>query len=154
MPESKDAVQIMTIHKSKGLEFPVVIFSCDVDIYKQIKPKSWLGNLPSSYDGFEELLVDYSKKLRIVSERGLSIYTQQREALELDNFNLLYVALTRAEEQLHIITEKKISSKGDENVHFYSGIFIHFLKQQNRWKDDKSEYSYGKENRVCKKDKE
>jgi len=153
-PKSANAVQIMTIHKSKGLEFPVVIFSCDVDIYKQIKPKSWLGNLPSSYDGFEELLVDYSKKLRIVSERGLSIYTQQREALELDNFNLLYVALTRAEEQLHIITEKKISSKGDENVHFYSGIFIHFLKQQNRWKEDKSEYFYGKENRVCKKNNE
>ena len=40
-PESASAVQVMTIHKSKGLEFPVVIFPCDVDIYKQIKPKSW-----------------------------------------------------------------------------------------------------------------
>jgi ATP-dependent exoDNAse (exonuclease V) beta subunit len=142
----------MTIHKSKGLEFPVVIFSCDVDIYRQIKPKSWLNNLPSSYDGFTELLVDYSKKLSMVSERGLMIYTQQREALELDNFNLLYVALTRAVEQLHIITERKISAKGDENVHFYSGIFIHYLKQLNLWEESLSEYSFGKDKRVSEKD--
>lgn len=151
-PKSTNAVQIMTIHKSKGLEFPVVIFSCDVDIYRQIKPKSWLNNLPSSYDGFTELLVDYSKKLSMVSERGLMIYTQQREALELDNFNLLYVALTRAVEQLHIITERKISAKGDENVHFYSGIFIHYLKQLNLWEESLSEYSFGKDKRVSEKD--
>ena len=151
-PKSTNAVQIMTIHKSKGLEFPVVIFSCDVDIYKQIKPKSWLNSLPSSYDGFTELLVDYSKKLSMVSERGLMIYNQQREALELDNFNLLYVALTRAVEQLHIITERKISSKGDENVHFYSGVFIHYLKQLNLWEDSLSEYSFGKDKRVSEKE--
>jgi ATP-dependent exoDNAse (exonuclease V) beta subunit len=150
-PKSANAIQIMTIHKSKGLEFPVVIFPCDVDVYRQIKPKSWLDTLPSTYEGFGELLVDYNKKLRIVSERGLTVYTQQREALELDNFNLLYVALTRAEEQLHIITEKKITSKGDENVHFYSGIFIHYLKQQNLWKETILEYSFGEDTRVCKK---
>jgi ATP-dependent exoDNAse (exonuclease V) beta subunit len=110
-PESANAVQIMTIHKSKGLEFPVVIFPCDVDIYRQIKPKVWLNDLPESYDGFQELLVDYNKSLGHINERGLEIYNQQREELELDNFNLLYVSLTRAVEQLHIITEKKLSSK-------------------------------------------
>ena len=102
-PESASAVQIMTIHKSKGLEFPVVIFPSDVDVYRQLKPKSWLDELPEMYDGFKELLVDYSKNLSIVSERGLAIYNQQREALELDNFNLLYVTLTRAVEQLSLI---------------------------------------------------
>ncbi|KGL58983.1 UvrD-helicase domain-containing protein [Polaribacter sp. Hel1_85] len=153
-PESASAVQIMTIHKSKGLEFPVVIFPCDVDIYRQIKPKSWLNELPESYDGFNELLVDYSKSLSIVSDRGKQIYNQQREELELDNFNLLYVALTRSVEQLHVITEYKISSKGDENINFYSGIFINYLKQQNLWNDAVLEYSFGDENRVSKKEKE
>jgi ATP-dependent exoDNAse (exonuclease V) beta subunit len=94
--ESASAVQVMTIHKSKGLEFPVVIFPCDVDIYKQIKPKSWLNELPEFYSGFSELLVDYNKTLSIVSKRGREIYDHQREQLELDNFNLLYVTLTRA----------------------------------------------------------
>nr|WP_284041367.1 3'-5' exonuclease [Polaribacter sp. Z014] len=153
-PESAGAVQIMTIHKSKGLEFPVVIFPCDVDIYRQIKPKSWLNELPESYEGFGELLVDYSKSLSIVSTRGLDIYNQQREELELDNFNLLYVTLTRAVEQLHIITDKKISSKGEENTNFYSGIFINYLKQQNQWNDEVLEYSFGDKGRVSKREKE
>ena len=149
-PESANAVQVMTIHKSKGLEFPVVIFPCDVDVYRQIKPKSWLNELPESYEGFNELLVDYSKSLSIVSERGLEIYNQQREELELDNFNLLYVALTRSVEQLVVITEKKISSKGEENTNFYSGVFINYLKQINLWSDSVLEYVFGDENRVSK----
>jgi ATP-dependent exoDNAse (exonuclease V) beta subunit len=151
-PESSNAVQIMTIHKSKGLEFPVVIFPCDVDIYRQIKPKSWLNELPASYNGFDELLVDYSKSLAFVSERGLDVYNQQREELELDNFNLLYVTLTRAVEQLHIITEKKISSKGEGNTNFYSGIFINYLKQLTLWNDTVLDYSFGDAHRVSKKE--
>ena len=151
--ESASAVQVMTIHKSKGLEFPVVIFPCDVDIYKQIKPKSWLNELPESYSGFSELLVDYNKTLSIVSKRGREIYDHQREQLELDNFNLLYVTLTRAVEQLHIITEKKLS-KGNENTNFYSGIFINYLKQQDRWDDDVLEYSFGDKKRVSKNETE
>ena len=151
-PESANAVQVMTIHKSKGLEFPVVIFPCDVEIYRQIKPKSWLNELPETYNGFNELLVDFSKSLELVSSRGLEIYNQQREELELDNFNLLYVALTRAVEQLHIITEHKISSKGEENTNFYSGVFINYLKEQNLWKDDVFDYCFGAENRIGKKE--
>ena len=111
-------------------------FPCDVDVYRQINPKVWLDELPESYDNFKELLVDFSKSLSEVNSRGLEIYNQQREELELDNFNLLYVALTRAVEQLHVITEKRISVKGEENTNFYSGVFINYLIQNNRWNED------------------
>jgi ATP-dependent exoDNAse (exonuclease V) beta subunit len=153
-PESANAVQIMTIHKSKGLEFPVVIFPCDVDVYRQINPKVWLDELPENYDNFKELLVDFSKSLSEVNSRGLEIYNQQREELELDNFNLLYVALTRAVEQLYIITEKKISAKGEENTNFYSGVFINYLIKNNRWDEDVLEYSFGNEMRVSERKQE
>ena len=146
--EANNAVQIMTIHKSKGLEFPVVIFPCDVDIYNQINPKVWLNELPENYTGFKELLLPYNKELSHVNKRGLKIYNQQREELELDNFNLLYVALTRAVEQLHVITDKKLSTKGEENTNFYSGVFINFLKQKNLWKDDVLAYSFGDKKRA------
>ncbi|TXD54192.1 MULTISPECIES: UvrD-helicase domain-containing protein [unclassified Polaribacter] len=151
-PESANAVQIMTIHKSKGLEFPVVIFPCDVDIYRQINPKVWINELPDNYDNFKELLLPYNKELSHVNNTGLEIYNEQREELELDNFNLLYVSLTRAVEQLHIITEKKLSSKGEENTNFYSGVFINYLKQLNLWDDDLLTYSFGNENRASKKE--
>ena len=147
-PESENAVQVMTIHKSKGLEFPVVIFPCDVDIYRQINPKVWLGDLPENFGDFKELLLPFNKDLSHVNAKGLEIYNQQREELELDNFNLLYVALTRAVEQLYIITEKKISSKGIENTNFYSGVFINYLIQQNLWKEDVLNYTFGSKNRV------
>jgi ATP-dependent exoDNAse (exonuclease V) beta subunit len=148
--ENANAVQVMTIHKSKGLEFPVVIFPCDVDIYRQINPKIWFDDLPKDYL-FKELLIDYKKDLSLINERGLEIYNQQREELELDNFNLLYVSLTRAVEQLHVITEKKISAKGVENVHHYSGIFINYLKEQNLWQEELLDYSFGNIKRIQKK---
>lgn len=149
-PGSSNAVQIMTIHKSKGLEFPVVIFPCDVNIYKQINPKVWLNELPENYDNFEELLIPYNKEISYVNDTGLEIYNQQREELELDNFNLLYVSLTRAVEQLYVITEMKISAKGEENTNFYSGVFINYLIQNKLWKEDVLEYYFGDEIRVSK----
>ncbi|WP_445750197.1 UvrD-helicase domain-containing protein, partial [Polaribacter sp.] len=147
-PESANAVQIMTIHKAKGLEFPVVIFPCDVDIYQQIKPKVWLDELPKNYKPFTELLVDFKKDLQLISERGTAIYNQQREELELDNFNLLYVALTRAVEQLHIITGNKLPKKEKENLTFYSEFFKFFLKENNFWEESVFEYSFGNNTRV------
>lgn len=154
VPESGNAVQVMTIHKSKGLEFPVVIFPYDLDVYRQVNPKVWLNELPDNFDGFKELLVPFTKDLNYVNDRGLEIYKQQREELELDNFNLLYVALTRAVEQLHIVTEKKISSKGEENTNFYSGIFINYLKAQNLWNEEQLEYAIGNPVRVSESKKD
>ena len=142
-PESGNAVQVMTIHKSKGLEFPIVIFPYDLDIYRQINPKVWLDELSEGFKDFKELLLPFGKDLKYLNNRGLEIYQEQREELELDSFNLLYVALTRAVEQLHIITEKKISSKATENTNFYSGVFINYLKDKNLWKDEQLDYSFG-----------
>ncbi len=147
-PESANAVQIMTIHKSKGLEFPVVIFPCDVEIYRQINPKVWLDKLPEGFENFKELLVSNTKDLALINDRGFEIFNQQKEELELDNFNLLYVALTRAVEQLHVITEYRISAKGEENTNFYSGVFINYLREINLWNDEVLEYKFGKKNRI------
>ncbi|QTD39205.1 UvrD-helicase domain-containing protein [Polaribacter batillariae] len=151
-PESANAVQVMTIHKSKGLEFPVVLFPCNVDIYRQINPKVWLDELPESYTNFQELLVPYNRDLSYVNAKGLEIFNSQREALELDNFNLLYVALTRAVEQLHIITDKKLVGKNkEEDLKFYSGFFINYLKEKSLWNNDLLEYSFGNKKRVSNK---
>jgi len=156
-PENKNAVQIMTIHKSKGLEFPIVIFPYDLDIYYNRNGKVWLEDLPKeNFENFDEVLVPYSKDLEIINDSSNRIYNGVREELELDNFNLLYVALTRSIEQLYVITAKNVKSNGEENTNFYSGIFINYLKEIGQWNDDLTEYNYGDSERksVEKENKE
>ena len=148
-PEAENAIQIMTIHKSKGLEFPIVIFPYNIEIYRQINPKTWLTELPSEqFESFDELLVNSTSTIKYIGEKGEEIYENQREELELDNFNLLYVALTRSIEQLYIITEKSVNAKGDVNTNFTSGVLINYLKETGNWSEDKLNYTFGEKNKV------
>jgi len=149
---NKNAVQIMTIHKSKGLEFPVVIFPYDLDIYKQLNPKAWYTNLDNiSYNGFESILVSASKEIESTGNYGKKTYKEQQEELELDNFNLLYVTLTRAKEQLYIISE---NNEVKEKLRLYSHFFIDFLKTTGKWEEGKLVYEFGKNTRLSKKENE
>ena len=154
-PEAQHAVQIMTIHKSKGLEFPVVIFPYNIDVYQQINPKSWITDLSiEQFEGFDRLLVSSGKNIKYSGKSGTDIYNFQREELELDSFNLLYVALTRSVEQLYVITEKTISQKGEVNVNHTSGVFIKYLKELGLWSDSKTTYVFGDAKKVSKNEKE
>lgn len=107
IPENTDAVKIMTIHASKGLEFPVVIIPyCNWPLYKA--NDSWVNvshervELPAS-------VINLSKK---AADSGFEkeFEAEQQEQL-LDNLNLLYVAFTRAVERLHIITTASSSNR-------------------------------------------
>jgi len=141
--ESIDAVQLMTIHKAKGLEFPVVIFPyANVGIYNEIEAKAWF---PINEDlfGFDEALINYNKEVQEFGTIGEEIFTQRQNTLELDAFNLLYVTLTRPVEQLYILTEKLSGSKEGAPVNF-SQLFMSFLQNQGDWNDSQVLYSFGK----------
>lgn len=143
-PKGQNAVQIMTIHKSKGLEFPVVIFPyADLDIYRELDPKEWFTLNKDTYFGFNHTLLNYNKDFEHFGEEGQRIYNRHQSELELDNINLLYVALTRAAEQLYIISKKDISTKGVVNTKKYSGLFISYLQQNGLWNDTLLTYSFG-----------
>lgn len=143
-PENADAIKIMTIHKAKGLEFPVVIFPyADLDLYREKNPKIWFPLNQDEYNGFPFTYLNYNKSLVDISEKGASLYHQRQSELELDNINLLYVALTRPVEQLFIISNKRVDKKGTENRKYYSGLFISFLKQKGLWNDNTLEYCFG-----------
>lgn len=144
-PKGQNAVQIMTIHKSKGLEFPIVIFPyADLDIYREIDPKEWFKLKKENYNGFSHILLNYNKDFKHFGENGLTIFNKHQSELELDNINLLYVTLTRSIEQLYIISKKDLSPKGDVNNKKYSGLFINYLKHLSVWDDNQLKYAFGK----------
>lgn len=143
-PLGQDAVQIMTIHKSKGLEFPVVIFPfADLDIYREIEPKEWFPLNKDSFQGFPYALLNFNKDFEYFGEVGHQIYNKRRAEQELDNINLFYVALTRAVEQLHIISKKDVKSKGEVNDKTYSGFLISYLIYLNLWDENQMLYNFG-----------
>ena len=143
-PKGQDAVQIMTIHKSKGLEFPVVIFPyADLDIYKEIEPKEWLEVDKEKYNGFSHTLLNFNKDFEFFGEQGQHIFENHKAEQELDNINLLYVALTRPVEQLYIISKNDSDLKEEAKSKKYSGMLINYLQYKNLWSDTELTYSFG-----------
>ena len=143
-PSGQEAVQIMTIHKSKGLEFPVVIFPfADLDIYREIEPKEWFPLNRESFQDFPYTLLNFNKDFEYFGDIGQQIYNEHRAEQELDNINLLYVTLTRAVEQLHIISKKDVKAKGEVNDKTYSGFLINYLMHLNLWNENQMIYNFG-----------
>jgi ATP-dependent exoDNAse (exonuclease V) beta subunit len=99
IPEGSEAVRIMTIHKSKGLEFPVVIIPfCNWKIDKS--DYLWLD----AEDELPMVILNMNKDLAH-TKYSKDMEREQQNQL-LDNINVLYVAFTRAADHLHIVTKE------------------------------------------------
>lgn len=143
-PENIESVQIMTIHKSKGLEFPVVIFPyANSNVYEEIDPKLWLPVKKDEFLGFSEVLINKKQEVQEYGELESLLYEIDHQKLQLDAFNLLYVVLTRAVNALFIISANKLDRKGEHNTNSYSGLFIHFLKSIGEYQQDRLSYDFG-----------
>ena len=152
-PKQEDALNIMTIHKSKGLQFPVVIFPfADLNIYAERDPKEWYPLNPEDYNGFTHTLLNFNADFEHYGATGEAIFNDHKSKQELDNINLLYVALTRAEEQLFILSKNENNAKKEVLPKRYSEMFIHYLQELNLWNDDQQNYAFGTPERTHKKE--
>lgn len=143
-PKGQNAVQIMTIHKSKGLEFPVVIFPyADLDIYQELEAKEWVPINKNLYNGFSYTLLNFNKDFENFEDPSPEIFYNHKSEQELDNINLLYVTLTRAIERLYIISTNITSSNSEVNNKKYSGLFKNYLQHIGRWNDTQFVYTFG-----------
>ena len=99
-----DAINVMTIHKAKGLEFPVVI----------LPTAAWNLSLKSGVNGImwsrlpEELgiplpLIPLNITQNLNETAFKADYAKELMLTYVDNLNLLYVALTRAKSELYIL---------------------------------------------------
>lgn len=100
--EEVDAVRILTIHKSKGLEFEHVILpfcSWELDSVRPVR-RIWCNSKEQGFNALEYVPLNYSSKLAntIFQED----YLDEHLKAYIDNLNLLYVALTRARTELYL----------------------------------------------------
>lgn len=144
-----NAVQIMSIHKSKGLEFPVVIFPfADQNYSRGIKEKLWIDNELKEIE-LEKVLIDNSKSVENYSEKASEAYFQKNQEELLDNINVLYVALTRTVEQLHIFSKMNFNSKGELLLsNSMASLFIRFLQNKELFNSNQLIYEFGETTRI------
>jgi len=124
--ENENAVQVMSIHKAKGLEFPIVIMHrCEWEMGATKFTRVWTNVSSSNVSLNVQLYPSEKNFLGIDKEDELS---EANQRLFLDAINLFYVAATRPIHRLYI----NASSKSDKDI---SSLIKNFLEI-----DPKSEF--------------
>ena len=146
-PDGNNAIKIMTIHKSKGLEFPVVIYPfANIDFSRKNREQMWI---PINNDkiNFTKALVDCKNDVLLYGDEAQKLYQTKNEEEVLDNINVLYVALTRAVEQLYVISDMRFKKNG-ELPNMLSSYFIEFLQLHKNFDKNVFQYEFGEAKRV------
>jgi len=135
---SKSAIKVLTIHKAKGLEFPVVIYPfVDSVTHRNFGKRNWL---PVFEEGLSKnILIPFNENFREYSTSFKTKYDNIESNEELDNLNLLYVALTRAVDELHLIS---LHPKA-ESIASHNEVIRFFLESSKEWKNDTNVYTWG-----------
>lgn len=137
IPGGLNAVQIMTIHKAKGLEFPVVIFpSVELNVDKARMGGRWLDVSTLNISGLHMAYIPFNKEL--LNTQHHEFYQRELDKAHLDLINLLYVVFTRAEKELHVfcpVPEKESQTAAQ--------LYVSYLKARNIWQDNQIVFEIG-----------
>jgi len=140
-PESLDAVRIMTIHKSKGLQFPVVILADAVEEKKLTKNFFWV---PLQKKYLPQLNIGLLPRNKQMLETEFApLYEREDEQSFLDLLNLLYVGTTRPEDALYILS-KELEKEPVEN-NSVTALLVSFLRSVGQC-DGFQPYVFGDQN--------
>jgi ATP-dependent helicase/nuclease subunit A len=159
IPANADALRITTIHKSKGLEYPVVIIPYADWSYK---PNALLGRLWVDLEplGHTELklipaaeaadqrpkrllssVVSVVKDLESTQVAGQ--YLEENTRTLLENLNLLYVAFTRPVQRMYILSHEEKKWDSDRAQSSVAGWLYNYLNRPNAqpgWEEGQRTY--------------
>lgn len=126
LQDGQNAIRIMTIHKSKGLEFPaVLIYLPELQFDRLTKDYAWMT---SGLD-IPELDSALMKVQQLKNTPFQEIYDEELAKSTLDKINILYVAMTRARSHMDIFSlEKGGQPKSKE---------LQFITQWPEWNAEK-----------------
>ncbi|WP_078551481.1 helicase-exonuclease AddAB subunit AddA [Bacillus alkalicellulosilyticus] len=128
--EQEDVVRMMTIHKSKGLEFPVVFVAGLAKQFNMMDLRSKV--LLHKELGFGTKYIH--PKLRITYPSLPQLAIKKRMHLEMiaEEMRVLYVALTRAKEKLYLLGTVKDAEKACQNWSMQAGVSDWLLPDYER----------------------
>ncbi len=109
-----EGIRILSIHKSKGLEFDhVIIPYCDWRL--EHNDILWCQPTEPPYDALPIVPIDYSQK-QMMGTIYEAHYLDEHLQNTVDNLNLLYVAFTRACQSLYVIGQRHAANSRSELI--------------------------------------
>ena len=115
LSEQEDVVRILSIHQSKGLEFPIVIVG---NINKEFNLRDLSRKYLLDKDaGFASKFIDPEKRITYATLYYKAMQIAMRRKLIAEEMRVLYVAMTRAKEKLLLVGNVNSLEKSVENWH-------------------------------------
>lgn len=136
-PENANAIRVMTVHKSKGLAFEIVITDTDLETIKRTRDEFWMESGLKDAEQLDVGLFPLSKALSLIYKEN--IYEKEVERSTLDYLNVLYVAFTRPIKGLYILANKNT----DDKPGILGGWLIEFVKLQQIYNENQTHYTFG-----------
>ena len=116
--ENTNAVRILSIHKSKGLEAPIIYipFANWPLLPNPTMHQFWTKNLPPAYESLKYIPLDFNKKILTKSHFVADFFNEAAESA-LDILNKTYVAFTRPREKLYLSAPMPKKPGGSSRIH-------------------------------------
>ncbi len=140
-PSSGESVRVMTIHKSKGLDFPYVIipFAENITLYKPGRHWCAPDFEDTLFDGVADGVYDVTLSKSSLNTLFAEDYVRENSLQQVDNINTIYVAMTRASLGMHLIAatpsskcQKAIEAGDLTQFTDFSQILYWFAEESSR----------------------